>query len=677
MRFFLSVFLLSMLLFGAKAQDLPPQIDSLEQAFKDQKVDSLRMFTALQLVGQTRGSYTYVALRYADSAQAIGVRLGRYRAVTGALTGKAITHMQAGNLEEGYAAGLASMRLADSIGCLPCRSSALKILAKIEEVQANFDRSLAYVREALAIDRVHGSLEIQAYALSTLANSHFFLQNYDSALFYQEEALYIRNSLNSPNLAFSYNDIAAVYNAQGNVEKALEYYEKANALIQKHNDAWTQSVSLTNLGSVQRQLGNHQKAIDYFKKAKAISEEANVKGSLMTVHGQLAMTYDSLSRYEEAYRALQQYNFWRDSVYNEEKTKELAQLQTNFEVAQRDKQNELLRKESALQESQIERQYTLILAALVAIGLMTALAFMQYRSRKKQKLANQSLSQKNEEIYQQKEEITMIADNLTSANAEISKKNLDITASLNYAKRIQEAFLPAPSDLKKYVPESFVFFKPRDIVSGDFYFFTTQHNLLFFGAIDCTGHGVPGAFMSIIGNDLLAEIVLRHGKTEPGEILSALNTEVRRVLRQDETQNRDGMDVAFCTWNTEAKQLKFAGAKNPLWLVVENKEAELIKGSRYPIGGVQSEDATFPTHVREISEPTWAYIYSDGFQDQFGGSKGKKFMSKRFRKLLEEGSTLPAEQQHTQLEKTLESWIKEGHEEQVDDILVIGLQLSS
>jgi serine phosphatase RsbU (regulator of sigma subunit) len=181
--------------------------------------------------------------------------------------------------------------------------------------------------------------------------------------------------------------------------------------------------------------------------------------------------------------------------------------------------------------------------------------------------------------------------------------------------------------------------------------------------------------MSIIGNDLLAEIVLRHGKTEPGEILSALNIEVRRVLRQGETQNRDGMDAAFCAWNPETKQLKFAGAKNPLWMVVKSQEPELIKGSRYPIGGAQSEDATFPTHVREISEPTWVYLYSDGFQDQFGGPKGKKFMSKRFRKLLAEGATLSAEAQQTRLEETLSAWLREGHEEQVDDILVMGICL--
>jgi len=677
MRFFLFIFLLSTLFFGASAQELPPQIDSLRQAFTQQKTDSIRLSAAFQLVGQTRGSYTYLALQYADSAKAIALRLENFPAVTQALSGKAMTHMQAGELEKGYAAGLAGIQLADSIGCLTCRSTALKILAKIEELQQNFTRSLAYVREALAIDRQLGSPETQAFALSTLANAHFYLQNFDSALFYQEESLRLRDSLGSPNLAFSYNDVAAVYNAQGNIQKALSYYEKANELLSQGADAWVRSIALNNLGSTHRQLGNNQKALEYFNQALKISQEANSKGTLSTTYAQLAITYDSVGNYEKAYRALQQYNFWRDSVYNEEKTKELAQLQTNFEVAQRDKQNELLRKESALQESQIERQYLLIFAALVAMGLMTALAFLQYRSRKKQKLANQALSQKNEEIKQQKEEITMIADNLTSANAEISKKNQDITSSLNYAKRIQEAFLPNPADLRQHVPESFVFFKPRDIVSGDFYFFTEQDNLLFFGAIDCTGHGVPGAFMSIIGNDLLAEIVLRHGKTEPGEILSALNIEVRRVLRQGETQNRDGMDVAFCAWNPETKQLKFAGAKNPLWMVVKSQEPELIKGSRYPIGGAQSEDATFPTHVREISEPTWVYLYSDGFQDQFGGSKGKKFMSKRFRKLLAEGSALSAEAQQTRLEETLSVWLREGREEQVDDILVMGLQLSS
>lgn len=270
---------------------------------------------------------------------------------------------------------------------------------------------------------------------------------------------------------------------------------------------------------------------------------------------------------------------------------------------------------------------------------------------------------------------------------ELSDKNFKITSSINYAKRIQEVVLPPQAQIMSQLPEAMVFFKPRDIVSGDFYWFAeipskpdtelgTINNTskkFVLAAVDCTGHGVPGAFMSMVGNAYLNQIVRLQGLTSPEKILDELHLNIRKDLKQKETNNRDGMDLALVVFDSEAKILEFAGAKNPL-LYVQDGELHEIKGDKFPVGGYAHEqEQSFKKHVIDVSKPTTFYIYSDGFQDQFGGHKGRKFMSRRFKNMLLEMHALPMDEQKQQLEQQLQEWMQ-GHK-QVDDVLVIGVHL--
>lgn len=267
---------------------------------------------------------------------------------------------------------------------------------------------------------------------------------------------------------------------------------------------------------------------------------------------------------------------------------------------------------------------------------------------------------------------------------ELSDKNFKITSSINYAKRIQEVVLPPQAQITSQLPEAMIFFKPRDIVSGDFYWFaeipskpdaeqdtvSSTSKKFVLAAVDCTGHGVPGAFMSMVGNAYLNQIVRLQGLTSPEKILDALHLNIRKDLKQKETNNRDGMDLALIVFDSEAKTLEFAGAKNPL-LYVQDGELHEVKGDKFPVGGYAHEqEQSFKKHVIDVSKPTTFYIYSDGFQDQFGGHKGRKFMSRRFKKMLLEMHALPMEEQKQQLEQQLQEWMQ-GHK-QVDDVLVIG-----
>ncbi|MEM6298387.1 MAG: two-component regulator propeller domain-containing protein, partial [Bacteroidota bacterium] len=259
---------------------------------------------------------------------------------------------------------------------------------------------------------------------------------------------------------------------------------------------------------------------------------------------------------------------------------------------------------------------------------------------------------------------------------ELAAQNRNIKDSISYAKRIQDAALPSTKRMNAAFPEHFIFFRPRDIVSGDFYWLSdhwANEGKTLLAAIDCTGHGVPGAFMSLIANDLLNYIVNEQKIISPARILETLHSEVRRVLNQAESDNRDGMDMSLILVDKNTKTLTFAGAKNPL-VYTQNGMIKRIKGDPRPIGGRQREDKrTFSEHTISFEQPLTFYLYSDGFQDQFGGEDGRKFMAKPFRELLGSIASLSTEEQNEKLESTFNDW-KSSHE-QLDDVLVIGGKL--
>lgn len=259
---------------------------------------------------------------------------------------------------------------------------------------------------------------------------------------------------------------------------------------------------------------------------------------------------------------------------------------------------------------------------------------------------------------------------------ELAQKNKDITSSIQYAKRIQDAILPTREQIQKHFPESFVLFKPKDIVSGDFYWFGEKNGRKISACVDCTGHGVPGAFMSMIGTNLLNQIILEYGITQPASILSALNQGVRSALKQGtnaEIETTDGMDVAICSINPNSNELQFSSAMRSLVIISDNK-LEKIDGDKFPIGGAQWDaERIFTNHVRFLKKGDMIYMFSDGYADQFGGDKGKKFMVKKLHESLFSVHTLPLAEQRAILDKEFEQW--RGSLAQVDDVLVIGIRL--
>ncbi|PWJ40757.1 GAF domain-containing protein [Sediminitomix flava] len=261
---------------------------------------------------------------------------------------------------------------------------------------------------------------------------------------------------------------------------------------------------------------------------------------------------------------------------------------------------------------------------------------------------------------------------------ELHATSQKVTSSIKYAKRIQNAVLPNRIMVKKLINESFVFFKPKDIVSGDFLWFSERGDKIFMATVDCTGHGVPGAFMSVIGNDLLNETINIRGIESPELVLDMLNKEVNERLNQNDadSQSRDGMDMTLCVINKKESTLEFAGAKNPLF-IIKNGELEVIKGDKMPIGGLQKyhEGKSFTKHTLTIDPEANYYMFSDGYADQFGGEDGRKFMMKNFKQLLIDNSSKPMDKQRTMLRRNLMEWM-ERQSVQTDDILVVGMRFS-
>jgi serine phosphatase RsbU (regulator of sigma subunit) len=284
-----------------------------------------------------------------------------------------------------------------------------------------------------------------------------------------------------------------------------------------------------------------------------------------------------------------------------------------------------------------------------------------------ERVLEQKVIERTEEVVRQKSEIE-------SKNEELEILYKQVTDSIHYAKRIQDAILPNNSTVKELLPDSFILFKPKDIVSGDFYWIEKKANLVYFAAVDCTGHGVPGAFMSLVGHNILKDIIKNTSVTRPSEILDHMREGVVGTLRVDDSgkQAKDGMDMTLCAINYQTLELQYAAAFNPLY-IIRNGELLIHAANKFPIGSFVGEKMNFDNHLIQLQKGDQIFIFSDGYADQFGGPNGKKFMVGNFRKLLTQISHLDSATQKVKLDETLLTW--QGGQEQVDDVLVIGVKV--
>ncbi len=309
----------------------------------------------------------------------------------------------------------------------------------------------------------------------------------------------------------------------------------------------------------------------------------------------------------------------------------------------------------------------MIIVLLIIIGNFFFIKWRDKKSQYEKQVLEEKISIRTVEVLQQKFE-------LEKKNELIAEKNKEMTDSLNYAKRIQGAILPKKEMIYKTFPQSFILYLPKDIVSGDFYSFAKKNGSIIVAAADCTGHGVAGAIMSMIGSSLMHQIINEKGIVAPAEILNQLNLGIVEALKQTENASHDGMDVALCEFDLEKMNLSFAGANRPLWLV-RNGNLEVFKSDKFPIGGLQIEHKeSFTNQEIKLEKNDTIYIFSDGYADQFGGMLGKKMMTKKFKEILLSIQDKTMTEQGEYLHHFIKDWMG-GGVEQVDDVMVIGIKI--
>ena len=600
------------------------------------------------------------------------------------------------------------------------RISAQEIILLPKEKQDEIDR----YKELITRYKQANNSQQAAFYLNKVAFIYWEGGVFKEAIInFNESALHSEKINDYINVKSIYSNIALIYSDQERFDLALEYFYKSLDARRKLNDKPEIAAGLIDVAYIHTVLGQTEKAIPLLEESLALSRSVNNSRLILNCLKLLAANYDkmgNLAKYNEykdlalVYeQQLEKQNLTselekevtksEEKLIKEQRERELQskiyELQQLIAKAKQDslgivvtaKEDSLSRaqaladqqqKEIRLQRTAIElnqakireqealaRTRNIIIYAVSGIlVLIIILGLFIYKNYKDKKKANELLSLQNVEIQNQRDHI--------------QRQNENISKSINYAQGIQKALLPPQSSLQSVFSESFIFFRPRDIVSGDYYWFkvlengasSSINNKFAIAAIDCTGHGVPGAFLSMIGYNLLDEIFNR-GIYNPGSILKELNNGIRKALRQDETDNRDGMDMALCVVDPLAHTVEFAGAKNPVVYVCDN-EVYRIRGDKESIGGGYGYiENDFTTHTINIEKPTWFYLFSDGFIDQFGGSDGRKFMIKGFVDLLASISVLPANQQREMLKNTLKDWIGTQYQ-QVDDILVLGFLVS-
>jgi serine phosphatase RsbU (regulator of sigma subunit) len=490
-------------------------------------------------------------------------------------------------------------------------------LKKYSKAQENFESALAIARQLKDAEKVKQTL------INT-ADSYALGGKYKKSIEYGDELLSIALTENDVLLQQkAYQLLADYYSRQGNKKKSSEYLAQYNLLVK----------SQQNEEQKKREMKELQQHI-----AKAGDEKRAAQSKLSEQTKILQETNESLRQVESSLRAT------ADSLKEVEMISKNREME--IDLLQKDKELASIRIKE--QESRIEHEAlvrnSIIGGSLLSLTLI-AVVISSYRKKLK-------------------------------ANEKIDQQNKNIKSSINYAKRIQEAMLPKLDQHPGIFDNSFILFKPRDVVSGDFYWISEikqeNHTDIAFAAVDCTGHGVPGAFMSMIGINALNGLI-NHGITDTNKILDSLDHEIRTALRQEITGNNDGMDVALCIYRQQEQMLEFSGAKNPL-VYIQDGNLVQIKGDVHSIGGVKNKHAfLFKKHQVKIDRPTTVYLFSDGYKDQFGGKDNGKFLSKRLHQLLLDIHQRPMQEQMNILQRTMEEW--KGNREQTDDILVIGLKL--
>jgi serine phosphatase RsbU (regulator of sigma subunit) len=594
------------------------------------------------------------ALNYFNKALTEATKVNNKNKMSVALNNLGLVYDDKADYKKALEYYIKSLKIAEADGDSKWQlGSTYNNIALIYKTLGNYDEALNYHNKSLKIKQEVGNQKGVGSSLHNIGLVYKLKGEFEKSLEYNFKALEIRKAINDESgTALTLNNIGSVYESMGETEKALTYFLESLKIREHLKDNYNLAITLFSIGTNYCNKKEYTKGFQFLDKAMSISKELGAKELIKYGYETYTETFSSMGNYQKAFEYQTLLLNIKDSILNAENTKQLNELKTKYESEKRQKELELVTKESEIQTLQLNRNKMFMYVLIISILLILILSVFLFNRYKLKQKANELLEIRNIEITQQKKEIT---------------------DSINYAKRIQESILPPSSHWKSMLPGSFIFYRPKDIVSGDFYWIEQKNEYVCFAAVDCTGHGVPGALMSVVGFNLLTQAVNEVGLTEPAEILKHLDAGVTKTLRQSEEGKgvKDGMDLSLCTLNTITNELQYAGAFNSLYYVQKNQLHE-IKADKFPIGiNLDGIVDNYTNHKIQLSKGDAVYLFSDGYADQFGGVKGKKFKYNKLKELLLSVHNKSTYEQHKIISETFDKW--KGSLEQVDDVVVIGV----
>ena len=526
----------------------------------------------------------------------------------------------------------------------------------------NYKKARAYFNNALTLSKELNATVKIAPQLLNIGATYYYQDSSELALNYFQRAYEIYKKTKDVRAAtLLLNNIAGVYNDMKEHKKALETSKLALQSYEELKDTDGIAMCLINIGNEYNDMNNPKEGVLWVKKGLVIAQKLDDKQLVADSYKFLYESYKKIGDYENALINMEKLLAIRDTIYDSESNKSIADMQTRYDSEKKEKENQILKSNIEIKQLTNTRQKFIIYGVVFGILLLFVLTFFIYKNYKQSQRANSVLAEKNE-IIEIKTKI-------------VEEKSKDIIDSIRYAKRLQSAFLKPETNVNSCFPDAFILFKPKDILSGDFYWYEKFGNLSFVAAADCTGHGVPGALMSIMGCNLLSKAVNEYAITKPAAMLNSVNKGLAKILHQnsDGLSIKDGMDIALCVFDPEKMTLQYSGAYSPMWLIREGKLLE-FKADKFPLGAFMDDKLhIFTNHEISVQKGDVVYIFSDGYADQFGGPEAKKFKYKQLQELFIENYSKPAIEQKYIIERVFESWIDDL--EQMDDVLVIGVKI--
>ena len=630
-------------------------------------------------------------IRYCDQAIDLAQKLDILPALPFLMKGE--VYLVIGDFEAALEYFIQAANYYEELGEVSDLGRAHLLMAELFSQMGNRENEKIYLQRAIeSFEQEKDSLRL-AFALHNLGYANYSIGQYDTSLAVFTETLELFKELDYPYGGYAYfvclGNLGLVYSKISDFDKAEECLLAAIDTLDFYGEVNAVAEFMIEYANILRQKGESDQAIAYAFEALKISNNPVYERDASRL---LALLYENSGRIDSAYYYQSIFIVANDSINSDEIIQKIADQRFAYEVGRIQDEVDYLKKVKVRNRI---INIGLVVILMLAIGLVTTYYNSLKRSRRlsvaleerRVLLENQSteLKVKNDKILRANEELTQLNDEISTQKEEIEtqrdhlfNQNEAITSSINYAQRIQSAVLPPEEYFHEILNDVFILFRPRDIVSGDFYWIKQVNQYVILAAADCTGHGVPGAFMSMLGISFLNEIVNRREITQANQVLNELRKQIRNSLRQhgQPEEAKDGMDMALCVIDEKNKVLQYSGANSPLYLIRDtNGTPELTeyKADRMPLGYYQGRFKTFTNADIQLEFGDVLYLFSDGFIDQKGGKDGKKFLSKNFKKLLLEIHQEPMREQKKILDKTLTDWM--GGASQIDDILVIGVRV--